>query len=352
MQRMCRCFTLVNHGQPLIDERRDWGQPQGSEVFVKILAAGVCHSDIMLHDGYVDAGGGRRIDMTRGIAAPRILGHEIAGEVAAVGPDARQAKVGDRVVVFPWIGCGECAVCQRGDEQLCAKPRALGVNRDGGFSEMVSVPHERYLVPMGNLSPEQAAPYACSGLTAWSALKKLAPVPAGGAVLIIGAGGVGLSGVRLARQALGVSPIVADPDQSKWPLALAAGATSTVDPSNPDSVKAMMKATGGVIGAIDFVGNGDSFTFGFGALAKGGKMVSVGMFGGAAPFMPAMLPFKAATLQGSYVGNLAELRELLEIAQTGVLPPLPVVTEKLDQANSVLDQLRAGQVKGRAVLVP
>jgi alcohol dehydrogenase/propanol-preferring alcohol dehydrogenase len=236
---------------------------------------------------------------------------------------------------------------------MCNRPRALGVNRDGGFAELVSVPHERYLVPMGNLPAEQAAPYACSGLTAWGALKKLAPLPPDAPVLIVGAGGVGLSGVRLAKAALGVAPIVADVDRSKWPLAMAAGASATVDPADPEAVKALMKSTGGgVVGAIDFVGAGESFAFAFGALAKGGKLVSVGMFGGATSFTPAMLPFKAATLVGSYVGSLQELRELIAIAQQGALPPLPVVTEPLDQANSVLDRLRAGQVRGRAVLTP
>jgi D-arabinose 1-dehydrogenase-like Zn-dependent alcohol dehydrogenase len=118
------------HGQPLTDERRAFGDPEGAGVLVRILAAGVCHSDIMLHDGFVDAGGGRKVDMTRGIAAPRILGHEIAGEVAAVGPEVRDAKVGDRVVVYPWIGCGECAICRRGNRaDVQPPPGARGQSR-------------------------------------------------------------------------------------------------------------------------------------------------------------------------------------------------------------------------------
>jgi alcohol dehydrogenase/propanol-preferring alcohol dehydrogenase len=350
---MCRCFSLVANGQPLADTRRELAEPTGTEVLVRIRAAGVCHSDLMLMDGYIDSGTGRKLDMSRALALPRVLGHEIAGEVVALGPQATGAAVGDRVVVFPWIGCGTCSVCQRGEENLCSAPRALGVNADGGFSDHVWVPHPRYLVPMGNLTPEQAAPYACSGLTAFGALKKLAPFASGDSLLIIGAGGVGLSGVRLAKTVLGVQPIVAEIDRSKWALAKEAGAAEVIDPSEPDALKALMKATrGGVMGAIDFVGAGESFAFGFGALAKGGKLVCVGLFGGATPITPALVAMKAASVVGSYVGTAAELRELLTIAQSGVLPPLPVVTMPLDAANDAMEQLRAGKVFGRTVLLP
>jgi len=353
MKPVCRCFRLIEHAAPLVEERTPLREPGPHEVLVRILAAGVCHSDVFLQEGAIDTGTGRKIDMTRSVAAPRTLGHEIAGEVAAVGEHVRGVSAGERVVVFPWIGCGECAFCASGRENLCAAPRNLGVSADGGFSEYVFVPNERYLIPMGSLAPEQAATYACSGLTAYAALKKLPEIPAGGDVLIIGAGGVGLSGVRLARRLLGVAPIVADIDSSKWPLARDAGAADVIDPSDPQALRNLLKGTGGgVLAAVDFVGTGESFAFGFGALRKGGAMVSVGMIGGATPFTPAMMPFKAVTLTGSYVGTCDELRELLLLAQDGALPPLPVTTMPLERVNEALDRLREGRMPGRAVLLP
>ena len=353
MKPLCRCFRLQAHGAPLVPVETELPEPQGSEAVVRVLAAGVCHSDLFLQDGFIDTGTGRRLDMSRSVAVPRVLGHEIAGVVHAVGPDAKTARAGDRVVAFPWIGCGSCSLCAAGQEHLCSNARNLGVGADGGFAQFVRVPHERYLVPMGSLAPEQAATYACSGLTAYSALRKLAPFPADGRLLVIGAGGVGLSGVRLARRLLGAAPIVAEIDRSKWALALDAGAADAIDPSDPEAGRALMKATGGgVAGVVDFVGTGESFAFGFGALRKGGRMVSVGMIGGSTPFVPALMPFKAATLIGSYVGSCDELRELLALAQDGTLPPLPVQTMPLEAVNEALDRLRGGRVAGRAVLTP
>ena len=353
----CRCFKLVRHGEPMEEVIEDVRAPAAGDVLVRILAAGVCHSAVMLYDGFVDAGSGRKIDLSRGVAAPRVLGHEIAGEVTAFGEGAQAAalaqgvKLGDKVVVYPWIGCGNCFYCQGGQEPLCSNPRNLGLQRDGGFSQFTMVPDARYLVPAGNLPLEQAAPYACSGLTAFAALKKLAPFPTGERLLIIGAGGVGLSGIRFARQILGVSPIVADLDPAKCPLAIEAGASQTIDPRDADALKAIAKS-GGVAGAVDFVGTGESFAMGLNALRKGGKMVSVGLIGGATPITPAMLVFKAVTLMGSMVGTVEELRELIALANTGVLPPLPVSTLPLDQVNDVIHKLHEGRFPGRAVLLP
>ncbi len=352
MRPICRCFRLVKHGEPLVESSEPLRAANPGEVVVRILAAGVCHSDVMLHEGFVSTGTGRNLDLVRSVNAPRILGHEIAGEVVELGAGAVGPKVGDKVVVFPWIGCGQCAVCQAGDEHLCsAAPRQMGIQLDGGFSQYAFVPDAKYVLPAGNLPLEQAAPYACSGLTAFAALKKLAPFPAGEKLLVIGAGGVGLSGVRFAKQVLGVSPIVADVDQAKWPLAMEAGASECVDPKDPAAMKALMKA-GGVHGAVDFVGTGESFAFGFAALKKGGKLVSVGLFGGATQITPALLVFKQVTVQGSMVGSLAELGELLALANTGALPPLPVRPMPLDAVNDVLAQLHAGKFPGRAVLQP
>ena len=185
-------YQLEAFGRPLSQVIRDTPQPQGSEVVVRVGSCGVCHSDVHLHDGYFDLGGDAKLDMTRTVQPPRTLGHEIAGTVVAVGPQATGVQVGDRRVVFPWIGCGSCSLCEACQEHLCNSPRALGVHRDGGFADHVVVPHPRYLLDYGSLAEEQACTYACSGLTAYGALRKVAPLGLRDPLLIIGAGGVGL----------------------------------------------------------------------------------------------------------------------------------------------------------------
>ena len=108
---------------------------------MRVTYCGVCHSDVHLQDGYFDLGGDRKADLSAGHSLPFTMGHEIQGEVAALGPDVKDVHLGERFVVYPWIGCGDCEVCQTGEEQLCGAPRVLGVNRAGGYSDHVLVPH-------------------------------------------------------------------------------------------------------------------------------------------------------------------------------------------------------------------
>ena len=345
-------YQLESFGKPLAQVLRDTPAPQGTEVIVKVGSCGVCHSDVHLHDGYFDLGGGNKLDMTRTVQPPRTLGHEIAGTVVATGPDAQGVAAGARRVVFPWIGCGKCSLCAAGNEHLCNAPRALGIHRDGGFADHVVVPHPKYLLEFDPLPEDQACTYACSGLTAYSALKKVAPLSGADPLLIIGAGGVGLSGIRLARKMYDVPLIVAEVDQNKWDIARDAGATEVIDPNAEGALKAFLKSTGGAAAAIDFVGAAATFNFGFGALRKAGKLVCVGLFGGSTPIVPAMVSMKAASITGSYVGSLSEMQELMAIARTGTLPNLPLTTQPLATATQALEDLKAGRIRGRTILRP
>ena len=347
------CYPFDAFGKPLALALRETPHPSASEVLVRVGSCGLCHSDLHLHEGFFDLGNGQRLDLSRGIAPPRVLGHEIAGTVVALGPQAEGVAVGERRVVYPWIGCGSCGSCTGGHEELCGRPRALGINRDGGFSDHVLVPHPRYLFAYDPLPESEACTCACSGLTAYSALKKCAPLGAGDTLLISGAGGVGLSGMGLAMAALDVQPVVAEIDRSKWDLALAAGAASCLDPTKAAATKAFMKANGGAAAAIDCVGAAATFSYGLSAIRKrGGKLVSAGLFGGATPLMPAMLPLRAVTITGSYVGSLAEMGELMALARQGGLPAMPVSRRPLAEINEALAALRRGAIRGRAVLQP
>ena len=347
-------YQVQEFGKPLAQVLRDTPQPQGGQVVVRVGSCGVCHSDVHLHDGYFDLGGGNKLDMTRTVQPPRTLGHEIAGTVVAIGPDAKGVAIGDRRVIFPWIGCGQCGLCAAGKEHLCSAATALGIHLDGGFADHVLVPDAKYLLDYGALAEDQACTYACSGLTAYSALKKFGALGAKDALLIVGAGGVGLSGIRLARELFPESKIiVAELDKGKWELAREAGANEVIDPSAEGVAKALVKGTGGgVAAAVDFVGAGATFTFAMGAVRKAGTLVCVGLFGGSAPLVPAMLSMRAISVIGSYVGSLSEMQELMAIARKGHLPALPLTSKPLAEVTQALEDLRAGRIRGRAILRP
>ena len=348
-----RSYQLKAFGAPLELAERAALQPKGAEVLLRVTSCGVCHSDLHLRDGHFDLGDGKRLDLARSVPLPRVLGHEIVGEVVALGPEARGVERGDKRVVYPWIGCGACAICARGEEQLCQRPRALGINVDGGFADHVLAPDPRYLFDFGSIPEELACTYACSGLTAYGALKKVAPLRAGDALLIIGAGGVGLAAVRLAKQVTDAAPLVADIDPAKREAARAAGAAEGVDPSQEGAAKALVKATdGGAAAAIDFVGAEASARFGWDAIRKGGKLVVVGLFGGAMRLALPMFPLRAVAIQGSYVGSPKEMGELMALVRAGAVAPIPLSPRPLERAEATLGDREAGRIVGRAVLKP
>jgi propanol-preferring alcohol dehydrogenase len=350
-----RMFQVCVCGQPLQLNQKPTPEPKGSEVLLKVLAAGVCHSDLHLADGYFDLGGGKKMSLQdRGMKLPVTLGHENVGEVVAVGPDAKGVKVGDRRLADPWIGCGTCAACARGDDFLCRAMRSLGVFSDGGYSDYLMVPHPRYLFDIGDLPAERAAPLACSGITTYSALKKVTTI-ASEPTVIIGAGGLGLMCLGLHRKLGGHSAIVVDIDDAKLDVAKRAGAKATVNATAPDAVQQIMKLTNEGAGAwavIDLVGSSQSARLGYDSLIKGGKYIIVGLFGGDLTVSLPPIPMRALTIQGSYLGSLAEMAELMDLVRRTGIPSVPVTTRPLDEVNAAMDQLRAGKIVGRVVLTP
>ena len=314
MSRMRR-QSLVAYGQALCETVVDPPQPQGHEVLVRIERCGVCHSDLHLQDGYFSLGGDKKLDVSAGRTLPFTLGHEIAGVIEAAGPEADNAAVGRRVAVYPWIGCGKCAACTGGEENLCSNHRHLGISVDGGFATHVLVPHSRYLLDFAPLSPDFAGPLMCSGLTAYAALKRHTNRPERGPLLLIGLGGVGMMGLAIARALFQTPPIVADIDADKRQAALAAGAAQAYDPSDPQARKAIMTATGGLLAICDFVGSDKSLQLATGLLARGGKVVVTGLLGGNFSIAAAMFGIKAMTIEGTLTGTLDEARELLDLVR-------------------------------------
>ena len=258
--------------------------------------------------------------------------------------------IGRRVAVYPWIGCGTCPACRAGEENLCSANRHLGINVDGGYASHVVVPHPRYLLDYAPLPASFAAPLMCSGLTAYAALKRLSSRAARGPVLLVGLGGVGMMGLALARAMFPEPPLVADIDPEKRKAALAAGAAQAFDPSDPQARRAVLAATGGVLAACDFVGSEKSLQFATGVLARGGKVVVTGLLGGNFSISTPMIPIKAMTIDGTLTGSLAEARELLDLVRAKKIAPIPTRNRPLLQAQTALDDLRAGRVVGRTML--
>lgn len=350
-----RSFQVCRCGEPM--QFAEWidPKPAGSEVLLKVLAAGVCHSDLHIWEGFYDLGGGKILRLQdRGVKLPLTMGHENVGQVVAVGPKTRGVKVGDKRLVYPWIGCGACAVCKRGDEQLCPAPRFLGVYRDGGYATHLMVPHPRYLLNYGRrMTPEQAAPLACSGLTAYGALKKLGSLVKSEPVVVIGAGGLGLICIAIIKAMKGKGAIAVDIDPAKRAAAKRAGAFATVDPNAPDAVAQLQAAAKGPVwAAVDFVGNTQTAQLAIDSLVKGGRLIVVGLFGGDITLSLPLVPIRAMMIQGSYTGSLKELNELLKLVRHRPLPLVPTKTTALGAAQGVIADLKAGKVIGRVVLTP
>jgi alcohol dehydrogenase, propanol-preferring len=342
--------SLVAYGQPLCETIAACPTPRGSEALVRVACCGVCHSDLHVQDGYFALGDDKQLDITKDRALPFTLGHEIAGTIEAVGEQADGAVIGRHVAVYPWIGCGACPACSAGNENMCSANHHLGVSADGGYASHVLVPHPRYLLDYAPLSPAFAGPLMCSGLTAYAALKRIADRAERGPVLLVGLGGVGMMGLAIARALFAEPPIVADIDAGKRQAALAAGAAQAFDPSDPQARRAVMAATGGVLAACDFVGSDKSLQFTTGVLARGGKVVVTGLLGGNFSIAAAMIAIKAMTIEGTLTGSLAQAHELLDLARSAKMTPIPTRERPFEEAQAALDDLRAGRVVGRTVL--
>ncbi|MBV9747988.1 MAG: alcohol dehydrogenase catalytic domain-containing protein [Acetobacteraceae bacterium] len=348
-----RAWAVVENGAPLQEIELPTPEPRGTEVLVEVTHCGVCHSDLHIWEGYYDLGGGQKMSLKdRGVILPLALGHEIVGRVAKLGPDATGVKVGDLRIVYPWVGCGVCDKCQAEEDNMCLTGRSLGVYQNGGYGTHVVAPHPRHLVDPGTLDPAIAATYACSGITVYSAIRKVMPLPPEEPIVVVGAGGLGLSAIAVLKAMGHARIVVVDVSDEKREAAMQAGASHTVDASHDGVTARIIETCGGQVAAvIDLVNGTATARFAFAALRKGGKLVQVGLFGGELTLQLPLMAIRALTVQGSYVGSPVELRELVTLAQGGKLAPIPVTQVPQHEANAALMRLRDGKVTGRMVLV-
>ena len=347
-----QAWAVVENGKDL--QQLEWPTPEptGKQVLLEVTHCGVCHSDLHIWEGYYDIGSGKRMSLAeRGVVLPLAMGHEIVGRVVKLGPEATGVKVGDLRIVFPWVGCGHCDRCLAEEDNMCVTGKALGVFQNGGYATHVLAMEPRHLIDPGTVDPAVAATYACSGITVYSAIKKVMPLAPDLPIVLVGAGGLGLNAIAVLK-AMGHRNIISvDVSEAKRAAATAAGATAVVDGSGEGVAEAIMEAAGGPVRAvIDLVNGTATARFAMAALTKGGRLVQVGLFGGDMTLILPVMAMRELTVGGSYVGNPKELRELVALAAAGTLQALPVETVPMAQANAALMRLRDGKVTGRLIL--
>ena len=352
-----KAYVVAEQQAAVTEEEIEIPAPKGHEVLLRVTHAGVCHTDTHVQDGGYDLGTRGFLSMTsRGLKYPAVMGHETVGEVIATGESVENVHVGDVRLVYPWVGCGACHTCRNGDGHHCSDSQALGIFTPGGFAEEILVRHEKYLIDIEGIEPAWAATLACSGVTALSSAKKaLAYTSEPDTVAVIGAGGVGLMTIAILK-ALGHSSIAAvDLREENLNIARDLGATITVNSSRDGAVEELRgAAVGKVTAVIDLVNNGATVGMGFEALDRGGTLVHVGLFGGEFPLPTALVAIKTLVLQGNYVGSLADLELVVNLAKQGKIPKIPIVEGSLSVqgVNEGLRNLRDGTVAGRTVLTP
>ena len=286
-----------------------------------------------------------------GVSLPRVLGHENAGWVEDVGSGVSTVAKGDAVLVYPPWSCGLCLACRRGNDMHCARHEFTGLSVDGGFADYVLV-SERSLLPLpAGVEPAAVAPHADAGLTAYHAVRRLAHLAVPGTTaVVLGVGGVGHIALQLVRE-LGSSRVIAvDTDERRRRLATELGADEVID--GVEGVDAVRELTGGR-GAdlvFDFVGTDQTHGDSLALLARGGTYSVIG-YGGTVSVPSGALVGNEHAVAGNLVGTWVDLYELLQLHGAGRIT-LRTQTYPLASVNEVLDTLRAGEITGRAVLVP
>jgi propanol-preferring alcohol dehydrogenase len=343
-----RAYRLIEAGRAELVEL-PLPEPGRGEVLLRVLAAGVCRTDLAL----LRSGGD-------GLALPVTLGHEIVGEIVALGEGVTGGAGSHRgavVAVYELLGCGRCAACARGHDNVCRElvPGAIGITRDGGMADHVVVP-ARNLVGLGDVDPVHAAPLTDAGMTALHAVERARPLLEPGATaVVIGIGGLGHLAVQFLRATSEVRVLAVDVDRARLDFAADIGADDGVL-TGPDAAAGIVAANAGrkVDVVFDFVGAQQSLDLAAAVTGRGGAIVVTGGGGGRLSITAQMgaggAPDREVAIVHTFGGTRDDLRRALELAEAGRVRTHVEVSE-LTAAGRVLADLETGKVLGRAVLV-
>ena len=314
------------------------------DVIVKIGAAGLCRTDLHIQEG-------QWAEKSQ-VKLPYTPGHENAGWVHEVGSGVTNVKVGDTVIVHPFISCGLCLPCRVGDDMHCLNGSFPGIDRDGGFAELLKT-SARSVVKLGDgLEPKDIAALADAGLTAIHAVKKAIPVlKAGTKAVVIGAGGLGHIGIQCLKAMTPAEIIVIDPSEKALALAGEMGADTTVqvDGSHVDTVREMTDGLGAEA-IIDFVGEKGAIEDGIAMVRDGGFYYVIG-YGENIDIPTIDVISREISFIGNLVGTYADLSELMTLTAEGKVT-LHTSTYPLDAINDAMADLDGGRLQGRGILIP
>lgn len=343
-----KAFRFVAWGQAPEFQEIPVPEPGPGQVLVKVTAAGVCHSDLHI------------FDWPAGMLPwklPFTLGHEVVGTVHALGAGVKTPALGTAVAVYgPW-GCGTCRMCRLGMENYCERSAEMpgagvGLGYDGGMAEYVLVPSTRLLIPIGTLDPVQAAPMTDAALTPYHAIKSALPwlVP-GSTAVVIGVGGLGHMAVQILSAVSPATVVAVDKDPKKLGLAKRFGAAEifAAGEATAEDVRRFV----GPVGAdavFDFVGSNETIALASKIVRQAGRVFVVGIAGGSFDFSFFSLPYEAV-LSTSYWGGAVELQEVLSLAAERKIKA-EIETFALDETPAAYARLRAGDIAGRAVILP
>jgi NAD+-dependent secondary alcohol dehydrogenase Adh1 len=328
-------------------ELRDVEEPKITgplDVVVKVGAAGVCRTDIHILEG--------QWAEKSGVGLPYTIGHENAGWVHAVGDAVTNVSVGDKVILHPLMTCGLCRACRLGDDVHCENSRFPGIDTHGGYAEYVLTSARSCVKLADSLEPADVAALADAGLTAQHAAAKAAKILRPGDVcVVIGAGGLGHIGIQCMKAMSSATLVVVDRNPEALALAERVGADVTVV-ADGSHVARVLELTGGhgAEAILDFVGEGGSTSEGVRMLRRAGSYYVVG-YGENINIPTIDIISSEINFVGNLVGSYTDLQDLMVLAAQGKVK-LHTAQYRLDQFQQAIDDLSAGKVRGRAILIP
>jgi len=336
-----KTMVMSQYNMPLEIHDREIPQVEAGEVLLKVKACGICRTDLKIITGAIPP---------PIVTLPHVPGHEVVGEVAAVGKNVCDVRPGDVGVVYSYVACHDCGLCLEGRENICRHIQRLGFERDGGFAEYLKIPAYNFCAFHKDLAVEKMAILADAIGTPYHAITGLAKIRPGQNVLIVGAGGLGIHAVQIAKLC-GADVTVVDLDPNARDLAKTHGADETLDPA--EAAEAISDQTGGqgVDAVIEIVGHPETLEWSLPALKSGGKLILVGYAPGH-PFAldTMMMHYNEYEIIGCRFVTKGELLELIKLVENGRIKPVVTQTFPFDQVNEALETLKTGKCLGRIVL--
>ncbi|MCP9319315.1 alcohol dehydrogenase AdhP [Acetobacter persici] len=338
MSGKMKAAVVREFGKPLTLEELDIPEIRPDQILVKMIACGVCHTDLHAAAG----------DWPKKPSLPFIPGHEGVGTIVKAGSAVSHVREGD-VVGVPWLysACGHCEHCLGGWETLCGKQEDTGYSVNGCFAEyVVADPNYVALLPKG-VDPVQVAPVLCAGLTVYKGLK-MTDTKAGNWVAISGVGGLGQMAVQYGV-AMGLNVVAVDIDDEKLAIARKLGAALTVNARETDPAAFMQKEVGGVHGGLITAVSTKAFSQAMGYVRAGGTLVLNGLPPGDFPISIFDMVMNGTTIRGSIVGTRLDMIEALSFFADGKVKSV-TQTDRLENINSIFERLEEGKVEGRIVI--